>query len=131
MQLGHWPKPLTEELVPFQHRAEELAVVKGLVMLDQHVIILLCLRNTVKHELHEGHFESQRIKSLARSYVWWPNMNSELEAMVAAYGDCNQAAKDPPKTAIHPWPMTPKPWTRLHVDYAGPVEGWMLLIEVD
>ena len=48
--------------------------------------------------------------------------------MVAACGDCIQAAKDPPKTAILPWPMTRKPWTRLHVDYAGPVEGWMLLI---
>ena len=27
--------------------------------------------------------------------------------------------------------MTRKPWTRLHVDFAGPVEGWMLLIVVD
>ena len=131
LQSSRWPKPLTEELVPFQRRAEELAVVKGLVMWGQRVIIPLCLRNKVKHEPHEGHFGSQRMKSLARSYVWWSNMDSELEAMVAACGDCNQAAKDPPKTAINPWPMTLKPWTRLHVDYAGPVEGWMLLIVVD
>ena len=68
LQLGHWPKPLTEEFVPFQRRAEELAVVKGLVMWGQRVIIPLCLRNKVKHELHEGHFGSQRMKSLARSY---------------------------------------------------------------
>ena len=58
-------------------------------------------------------------------------MDSEIEAMVAACGDCIQAVKDPPKTAIHPWPMTRKPWTRLHVDYAGPVKVWMLLIVVD
>ena len=58
-------------------------------------------------------------------------MDSALEAMVAACGDCNQAAKDPLKTAIHPWPRTRKPWTRLHVDYAGPVERWMLLVVVD
>ena len=100
-------------------------------MWGQRVIIPLSLWNKVKHELHEGHFGSQHMKSLARSYVWWPSMDSELEAMVAACGDCNHAAKDPPKTAIHPWPMTHKPWTRLHVDYAGPVEGWMLLIVVD
>ena len=109
--------------MPFQHRAEELAVVKGLVMWGQRIIIPLCLRNKVKHELHEGHFGSQRMKSLARSYVWWPNIDSELEAMVAACGDCNQAAKDPSKTAVHSWPMTRKPWTRLHVNYASPVEG--------
>ena len=32
LQSGRWPKPLTEELVPFQRRVEELAVVKNLVM---------------------------------------------------------------------------------------------------
>ncbi len=131
LQSGTWPKPLPEELMPFQRREEEMSVINGLVMWGQRVIIPASLRAKVKAELHDGHFGSQRMKALARSYVWWPNLDAELEALVAACTPCQQQARDPPKTAIHPWPMTNKPWSRLHVDYCGPVDGQSLLVVVD
>lgn len=37
-----------------------------------------------------------------------------------------------PSTApLHPWEWPEKPWTRLHVDYAGPFLGKMFLMLVD
>lgn len=30
-----------------------------------------------------------------------------------------------------PWPGTKERWLRVHVDYAGPIEGQMLLVAVD
>ena len=37
----------------------------------------------------------------------------------------------PPKAPIQPWEWPEKPWTRLHIDHAGPVLGKMLLVIVD
>ena len=39
-------------------------------------------REQVVHELHKTHPGIARMKSLARSYVWWPKMDAELEAKV-------------------------------------------------
>jgi transposase InsO family protein len=131
LQSGNWPKPLTSDLVPYQRRAVELSIVNGLVMWGQRVIVPASLRDTVKAELHEGHFGGSHMKALARSYVWWPNLDGELESTAAACSLCQQYAHAQPKTAAHPWPVESRPWTRLHIDYAGPVDGWMLLIIVD
>lgn len=30
-----------------------------------------------------------------------------------------------------PWHKTEKPWTRLHIDFVGPIEGMMYLIVID
>ena len=32
---------------------------------------------------------------------------------------------------MHPWEWPHCPWARVHIDYAGPVEGKILLITVD
>jgi len=37
----------------------------------------------------------------------------------------------PPIAGTHPWIPAQKPWERIHVDYAGPVEGHMFFIVVD
>ncbi|XP_075723826.1 uncharacterized protein LOC142765907 [Rhipicephalus microplus] len=37
----------------------------------------------------------------------------------------------PPAKEPVPWPETKEKWSRVHADYAGPVEGHMLLIVVD
>ena len=39
-------------------------------------------REQVVQELHKTHPGIARMKSLARSYVWWPKMDADLEARV-------------------------------------------------
>jgi len=36
----------------------------------------------------------------------------------------------PFKASVHPWSYPTKPWTGIHVDYAGPVNGSMYLVVV-
>ena len=131
LQSGGWPSPLPVELAPFHRREMELSVINGLVIWGQHVIIPQKWRQMVKNELHEGNFGSQHMKALAQSYMWLPNMDAELEATAAVYNACTLHARDPPKTAVHPWPWPTHPWVRLHIDYDGPVDGVMLLVLTD
>ncbi|XP_052900198.1 uncharacterized protein K02A2.6-like [Anopheles moucheti] len=41
------------------------------------------------------------------------------------------AAKSPPIAEPQSWPKPSKPWERVHIDYAGPIEGHYFLIVVD
>ena len=39
--------------------------------------------------------------------------------------------KDPKLTPVHPWEYPEGPWRRVHLDFAGPVEGQVFLVAVD
>ena len=81
--------------------------------------------------LHESHPGIARIKSLTRSYMWWPGMDKDIEHQVKPSSDCQSTRKDPPPVPLHPWTWPERPWSRVHIDYAGPMEGKMYLLMVD
>ena len=70
------------------------------------------------------------MKSLMRSYVFWPRMDADVTDMVSKCKGCILAAKSPP-TSQEPWPKTDKPWSRIHIDFAGPIDRWYYLVVVD
>ena len=72
-----------------------------------------------------------RMKSLARSYVWWPSLDKEIEEVVKQCEACqslrNKPARvDPP----HHWIYPQKPWERVHADFCE-VAGKQYLLMVD
>ncbi len=82
-------------------------------------------------ELHQGHPGIARMKALARSFVWWPGMDKELELKVKQCEPCQKNQHFPAMAPIQPWEFPKKPWSRIHIDYAGPVDGHMFLVVVD
>ena len=51
----------------------------------------------VLEELHTAHPGISRMKSLARSYMWWLNMNvDDIEAKVKDCLQCQENQKSPP-----------------------------------
>ena len=71
------------------------------------------------------------MKALARSYVWWPGIDQEIEERVKACNSCQRTRHNPAPAPLHPWEFPNQPWERLHADYAGPFEGKMFLIVID
>ena len=71
------------------------------------------------------------MKNLARQYVWWPKIDCDIEAKVKGCSTCAVSGPDPPPTVLHPWEWPKKPWSRVHLDYAGPFLGKMFLLIVD
>ena len=72
-----------------------------------------------------------RMKSLAHSYVYWPGLDSQIEDLVRHCTHCATAAKSPVKTTLSSWPVPERPWARVHIDYAGPLEGQNFMVVVD
>ncbi|KXJ07253.1 Uncharacterized protein K02A2.6 [Exaiptasia diaphana] len=71
------------------------------------------------------------MKALARSYVWWPNINQQLEMVAKSCSGCQQNQKMPSKVPLHPWEWATFPWQRIHIDFAGPFKDSMFFVVVD
>jgi len=71
------------------------------------------------------------MKALATSYIWWPKMDTTIEATVKQCQTCWESRPSPPAASLHPWEWPSQPWSRIHLDYAGPFLGSMHLTLVD
>lgn len=88
-------------------------------------------RKGVLLELHEAHLGITRMKVLAHMYVWWPGMDNQIENSMKECRKCQDNKSCPPVAPLHPWKQPTCPWTRLHIDYCGPVVGKLCLVVVD
>lgn len=130
--LRGWPSEVNDDLLrPYVSRQHELTIHDGCVLWGSRVVIPDCLRSTLLHELHEGHPGMVRMKALARSYLWWPGLDQDIEETARSCSGCVQTLKNPATAPLHPWQWPAQPWQRLHVDFAGPLDGLMWLIVVD
>lgn len=130
---GRFPaaKDAGEELSPYLQRQHELTTQQGCLMWGGRVIVPPKLRPRVLEELHSSHPGVVRMKSLARSYVWWPGIDAQLELQVKSCHSCQSVQKEPGLAPLHSWMWPSSPWERIHVDFAGPFEGHMYLVMVD
>ena len=71
------------------------------------------------------------MKNIARSYVWWPGLDVQTEAKVKSCIPCLSVKPSPLKCPLNPWIWPPKPWSRVHIDFAGPLYGKMYMIIID
>lgn len=132
---GDWPasrKMIKDaEVAEFFSRKESLTVINSVLVFLDRIIIPKVFRGKILKEIHKGHPGMERMKSIARSYVYWPNLDKEIESFVKKCTACTLAAKSPTKTTLQSWPIPSKPWERLHIDYAGPVNGKYFLVAID
>ena len=130
--LTGWPaQEIEPELQPYFRRKDELSVEDGCVLWGTRVVIPKRGRDRVVKMLHEAHPGIVRMKTLARGYVWWPGIDGDLERKVKECETCQVNQKSPPLAPLHPWSWPQKPWSRVHIDYAGPIMGRMFLLIID
>ena len=104
---------------------------EGCLLWGTRVIVPAACRDSVLVELHEGHPGATRMKGLSRMYVWWPGIIKDIEQTIRECPDCRLHQSTPSVAPLHPWSWLTRPWARIHLDYAGPVDGKMILVVVD
>ncbi|KAG5865076.1 hypothetical protein JTB14_031762 [Gonioctena quinquepunctata] len=120
-----------EELKQFWQQRNELSMYNGCSLWGNRVIIPSIETNQVLQILHAMHPGIVRMKALARSHVWWPGLDADIERLVRGCSVCQENRNMPPKAVLHPWEKTREPWTRLHIDFAGRTQGSLFSIVVD
>ena len=66
------------------------------------VIVPSELRQKVLTELHGGHQGTVKMKALARSHLWWPNIDEDIMLVTQECAGCQLVQKDPKLTPVHP-----------------------------
>ena len=106
-----------ESLKPFFIRRTELSVEQGCVLWGRRVVSPPKYRSKILEDLHDQHPGMCRMKALARSYLWWPRLDQEIELEVRTCHVCQASLKTPPSAPIHPWNWPSQPWKRIHIDH--------------
>lgn len=127
-----WPVSCSDPaLQPYFNKRLELTVQDGCLLWGGRVIVPPPGREPLLGELHGGHPGISRMKTIARMFIWWPGLDTDIEKVVKHCNKCQQQRPSPPVAPLHPWKWPSHPWTRLHLDFAGPFLGHMFLIVVD
>ena len=132
--LRGWPDKTNVEptLQPYYTRREELSVEDDIVLWGRRVIIPqnAPIRDQLLAELHATHPGTMKMTGLARSYFWWPKLDSKLESVVRTCPECQENQRNPTPVPMHPWEFPTNPWQRVHIDFAM-VDGQEVLVGVD
>ena len=95
------------------------------------VIVPEKLKQSILQELHAEHPGISRMRSLGRSYVWWPGLDKDINAIISKCLPCQSIKHTPPVSPLYPWSWPSRPWQRIHLDFAGPFQKNMFLVAVD
>ncbi|XP_018123180.2 uncharacterized protein K02A2.6-like [Xenopus laevis] len=129
--LKGWKYTDKAPLIPYYSHRHELTIHEGCVMWGVRVVIPTKLQSRVLDELHEGHLGIVKMKSLARSFVWWPGIDQQIEQLANKCIGCQEVQSMPQPAPVHLWEWPSAPWQRIHIDFAGPFLGLMFFIIVD
>lgn len=127
-----WPMACTEdELKPFFIRRNELYADLNCIMWGYRMVIPTALREAILRQLHSSHLGIVKTKAHARSYVWWPNIDADIEKMGRECETCAKEMPAPTRAPPQPWPYIAHVWSRLHIDFLGPFNGKIYVVVVD
>ncbi|KAL5506357.1 hypothetical protein EMCRGX_G007979 [Ephydatia muelleri] len=129
---GNWSAaPQHPDFQPFLQRQLELSMEGDCLLWGCRVVVPKAGREKVLEMLHDSHPGITRMKAITRSTVWWPGIDNALATKVKTCQACQSNRKSPPLSLLHPWEFPAHPWSRLHVDFAGPFLGKQFIVLVD
>ncbi|KAK3773179.1 hypothetical protein RRG08_013764 [Elysia crispata] len=126
-----WPSYVDEEnLKSYFQRKEELTVESGVLQWGLRVIIPQKFRQRMLKELHKNHQGMNKTKAIARSYVYWLNLDRDIETMVNECEACAKVKNNPIAAPAFVWTFPSNPWERIHIDFAE-YQGLKYLLLID
>ena len=111
----------TKILQTVQQTTDVFSTCDNVLLYRESVVIHSILQKRILKDFHASHPGMTRMKSLTHSFVYWPNMDKDIENAVKLCKGCALATKAPP-LKFNPWLETDLPWSRIHLDYGGPHE---------
>lgn len=126
-----WEKSqISETMVPYYKVRNNLTTQNELLFKDHKVVIPEAMRLKLLQTIHGSHLGESKMKSISRQYCWWPNIDADISKLCKSCNSCAMVAPTP-KSEYVPWPEPEHNWSRVHLDFLGPVYGTQWLIVID
>ncbi|CAI6346892.1 unnamed protein product [Macrosiphum euphorbiae] len=129
-----WPdkiKKVKDELKPYFNRKNELTIEVWCLLWGHRIVVPGKFQKELLNELHHTHMGTVKMKSVARSYIWWPGIDYDIQNITKSCVACLANSNNPPKSVLHSWPWPEGPSQRIHLDFLGPVDGKMFIVIID
>lgn len=113
-----WPRKIKcKKILPYFNCRNDLELESGCLLRGHRVVVPAVYREKLLQELHRTHQGIVKTKSAARTRMWWPNIDGDIEQLIGACTVCAANRSAPPRAPPAPWPRPAGPWQRLHLDY--------------
>ena len=127
--MNGWPDHMQDEAMrPYFVRRQELSAEQGCILWGQRVIIPPFYRQKLLEDLHHEHPGICRMKALARSYLWWPGCDADIQELVQGCSVCQAVQKMPAVAPLHHWKWPERVWQRIHIDFAEKDKQHFLIV---
>ena len=90
---------VNEEMNLSKTKEAELTIKKECILWGMRVVI----PKSLQEKIHSGHQGIVRMKQVARSYVWWKNIDKDIDHNTKQCDGCTEKRSEPSKSKLHPW----------------------------
>ena len=94
----------------------ELVLFQGLILFHDRIVIPDTLRANLLARVHIGHQGRERCKRLARSAIYWPGLNRDIDNMVDKCEPCLLRRNARPREPLRPHEIPNRPWQKIGID---------------
>lgn len=132
--LTNWSSSISRStnraLIPFFKNRHSLSIVSGCILKDSRIVVPQQLQPRVLKLLHRSHLGIVKMKQLARSHCWWSTINKDILNVIQSCSICSKL-QSLPKPKFCSWEEPKQVWSRLHMDFAGPIWNtkWLIIID--
>ena len=95
---------------------DELCVINGIIFKGSRIVVPVSMRNEMLCRIHESHLGQDKQKSMARSVLYWPNMNVHIEEMSNKCAVCQMYKPAQCKESYHTDDDITGPWDKVATD---------------
>lgn len=117
VQVG-WSKDVDDKFRMYYLKSESLSIEDGCLFYGERIVIPKSLQQRVLALVHDGHVGVVRMKSLARRYVYWLNVDRDIEEFVRYCEPCQCQQSRGSGIVTERWPESNCPFERIHVDFS-------------
>ena len=114
-----WPGKQKQVPVPLRKYwayRDELSIENGLVLKGERVIIPESQRDDILEKIHQAHQGVAKCQLRAKSCVFWPNINKDIEARVQKCEICQESQNTQTKETLEPHEVPTRPWQVVGTD---------------
>lgn len=114
-----WPRDRGEcpvQLHAYWNFRDEISVIDGILTKGTRIIIPVKLRPEIMKQIHYGHLGIEKCRLRARSCVYWPSINKDIEMLVNACEACQKYQNSKQKETLKQHEVPPEPWHTIGTD---------------